>query len=115
MRGTDERMALVNARVSALTRRRERQGIAGLSTLSGGLLLALLTIIGRFSGTVHNLPSGDLAGSSLLADSAGGYVLVAVAAFIAAVAVTTLCFRLRDRQRTERQKDHKEKNEEENT
>ena len=108
MRGIDERTALVSARVRALKRRRDRQSLMGLSVISVCLFAALAETIGRFSGTVHGLPSGDLTGSSLLADSAGGYVLVAVIAFIAAVAVTTLCFRLRGRQRAEFQEGNKE-------
>ena len=97
MRGTDERVALAVARTRILDRRRERRRVAGLSALSGGLLTALLVTIGRFSGAGHGLPTGELTGASLLADSAGGYVLVAVLSFAAAVAVTTMCFRYRRR------------------
>lgn len=95
MRGTDERMALVAARAMALDRQRERREAAGLSALSGGLLTALLVTIGQLSGACHDPLAGELTGASLLAESAGGYVLVAVLSFAAAVIVTTLCFRYR--------------------
>ncbi len=95
MRNTDERMALVTARTAALTREQERRTFAGLSALSTVLLSALLIVIGRFSGAGHGLSPGELTGSSLLGESAGGYVLVAVLSFAAAVAITVLCFRYR--------------------
>ena len=37
-------------------------------------------------------------GAMLLREDAGGYVLVAVVSFAAAVAITVLCFRLRNRE-----------------
>ena len=37
-------------------------------------------------------------GAMLLRQDAGGYVLVAVVSFAAAAAITTLCFRLRNRE-----------------
>lgn len=97
MRGTDERMALAAARAKALDRQRERRRTAGLSALSGGLLAALLVTMGELSGPGHHPLTGELTGASLLAESAGGYVLVAVLSFAAAVVVTTLCFRFRRR------------------
>ncbi len=103
MRGIDERTALVSARVRALQRRRDRESLMGLSLISVCLFAALLEAVGRFSGTGHGLMSGELTGSSLLADSVGGYVLVAVIAFIAAVVITTICFRIKQKNERERQ------------
>ena len=98
MRNTDERMALVTARTAALTREQERRISAGLSALSTVMLSALVLVIGWFSGAGHGLSPGELTGSSLLGESAGGYVLVAVLSFAAAVAITVLCLRYRQKQ-----------------
>jgi len=72
--------------------------LTGLSALSLALFAALSWAVAECGGMRHGLTQGELAGSSLLADSAGGYVLVAVLSFAAAVAVTTLCFRYRRKQ-----------------
>ena len=114
MRGMEERIALVKARTRALARRRERKRLLGLSAVSICLTAALLDAIVRLGGAGHSLSAGELAGSSLLADSAGGYVLVAVLSFAAAVVVTTLCFRLRRRQETESNQDQKDQKDQKN-
>ena len=98
MRSTDQRAALVHVRAQALARQKERKTFAGLSALSLCLLMALTWTIVQCAGAGHGLSPGELTGSSLLADSAGGYVLVAVLSFTAAVAVTTLCFRFQRKQ-----------------
>lgn len=113
MRGMEERIALVKARTRALARRRERKRLLGLSAVSICLTAALLDAIVRLGGAGHSLSAGELAGSSLLADSAGGYVLVAVLSFAAAVVVTTLCFRLRGKQETK--SDNNQKNQKNQT
>ena len=69
MYDTARRVALVKQRVRENTRRRQRCGIYGLS-----------------------------AACMLLREDAGGYVLVAVVSFAAAVVITALCFRLRIRE-----------------
>lgn len=97
MRGTIERAALVHARVQALELQKRRRNLAGLSALSASLSILLFGAIGMLSGSGHSPPPGQMAGASLLSGSAGGYVLVAVLSFSAAVAFTTLCYRLKRR------------------
>lgn len=72
----------------ALDRQRERRSITGASALSVCLLSALVFFVARFSGGGHGLPSPAMAASSLLPESAGGYVLTAVIAFMLGVVVT---------------------------
>ena len=97
MYDTARRVALVKQRVRENTRRRQRRGIYGLSAVCM-LLFAVLT---QTAGTVIG-PGQPAAwgvfGAMLLREDAGGYVLVAVVSFAAAVVITVLCFRLRKRE-----------------
>ena len=109
MHSTEQRLALVEARTRALARQRTQRRAAGLSALSGCLLLGLVLLIGQLGGLKHDVVSGSMAGSSLLADSAGGYVLVALLSFAAAVIITTVCIRQRQKQnKNEQPQDKKE-------
>ena len=97
MYDTARRVALVKQRVRENTRRRQRRGIYGLSAACM-LLFAVLT---QAAGTV--VAPGQTAtwgsfGAMLLREDAGGYVLVAVVSFAAAVVITALCIRLRNRE-----------------
>ena len=97
MYDTARRVALVKQRVRENTRRRQRRGIYGLSAMCM-LLFAVLT---QAAGTVAGPGQPEawgVFGAMLLRQDAGGYVLVAVVSFAAAVVITALCFRLRIRE-----------------
>ena len=94
---TARRVALVKQRVRENTRRRQRRGIYGLSAACM-LLFAVLT---QAAGTVvapGQTATWGVFGAMLLREDAGGYVLVAVVSFAAAVVITALCIRLRNRE-----------------
>ena len=97
MYDTARRVALVKQRVRENTRRRQRRGIYGLSAacmlLFAVLTQAANTVIGQGQTAVWGV-----FGAMLLRENAGGYVLVAVVSFAAAVVITALCFRLRSRE-----------------
>ena len=97
MYDTARRVALVKQRVRENTRRKQRRSIYGLSAMCM-LLFAVLT---QAASTV--IGQGQTAvwgafGAMLLREDAGGYVLVAVVSFAAAVVITALCIRLRNRE-----------------
>ena len=97
MYDTARRVALVKQRVRENTRRKRQRGIYGLS----GACMLLCAVLMQAAGTV--IGQGQTAvwgvfGAMLLREDAGGYVLVAVVSFAAAVAITALCFRLRIRE-----------------
>ena len=97
MYDTAKRVALVKQRVRENTRRRQWRGIYGLSAAC----MLLFAVMMQAAGTV--IAPGQTAawgvfGAMLLREDAGGYVLVAVVSFAAAVAITALCFRLRIRE-----------------
>ena len=97
MYDTARRVALVKQRVREKTRRKQRRGIYGLSAMCM-LLFAVLT---QAAGTVVGPGQSEawgVFGAMLLREDAGGYVLVAVVSFAAAVVIIALCIRLRNRE-----------------
>ena len=96
MYDTAGRVALVKQRVRENTRRRQRRGIYGLSAACMLLFAALMQAADAVVGPGQTAAWGVF-GAMLLREDAGGYVLVAVASFAAAAAITALCFRLRSR------------------
>ena len=97
MYDTARRVALVKQRVRENNRRRQRRGIYVLSAacmlLFAVLTQAANTVIGQGQTAVWGV-----FGAMLLREDAGGYVLVGVVCFAAAVVITALCFRLRKRE-----------------
>ena len=97
MYDTARRVALVKQRVRENTRRRQRRGIYGLSAMCMLLFAVLMQAAGTVVGPGQPEAWGVF-GAMLLRQDAGGYVLVAVDSFAAAVVITALCFRLRNRE-----------------
>ena len=97
MYDTARRVTLVKQRVRENTRRRQRREAISLSAACM-LLFAVLT---QAAGTVvgpGQTAAWGVFGAMLLREDAGGYVLVAVVSFAAAVVITALCFRLRSKE-----------------
>ena len=97
MYDTARRVALVKQRVRENTRRRQRREAISLSAACMLLFAALTQAAGTVVGQGQTAAWGVF-GAMLLREDAGGYVLVAVVSFAAAVAITALCFRLRIRE-----------------
>ena len=97
MYDTARRVALVKQRVRENTRRRQRHGIYGLSAACM-LLFAVLTQAANTVIGPGQPEAWGVFGAMLLREDAGGYVLVAVVSFAAAVVITALCFRLRSKE-----------------
>ena len=101
MYDTARRVALVKQRVRENTRRRQRRGIYGLSAMCMLLFAALMQAAGTVVGPGQPEAWGVF-GAMLLREDAGGYVLVGVAAFTAAVVLTVVCMRLHEREKQKR-------------
>lgn len=97
MYDTARRVALVKQRVRENTRRRQRREVGGLSAVCLLLLAALMQTVGTVVAPGQTAAWGVF-GAMLLRENAGGYVLVAVVSFAAAVVITALCFRLRSKE-----------------
>ena len=102
MYDTARRVALVKQRVRENTRRRQRRGIYGLSAACMLLFAVLTQTAGTVIGPGQPEAWGAF-GAMLLREDAGGYVLVAVVSFAAAVVVTVFCTRLRKNNKQQEQ------------
>ena len=111
MYDTAERLRRAKRAARQLVRRQERKALRRLGTLCAVLALALTGALTHFAGSIPGAVQ-DAYGATLLADSAGGYVLVGVAAFVTAVALTVVCMRLHEQ---EKRKNCNDENEKENT
>ena len=97
MYDTARRVELVKRQIRKNTRRRQKRGIGRLSAVCMLLFAALMQTADRVVGPGQPEAWGVF-GAMLLREEAGGYVLVAVVSFAAAVIITALCFRLRNRE-----------------
>ena len=96
MYDTEERVSRAKEKAGRIVQKREKRIIRGLSTLCAVLSCCLAGVIEKLSegGEVQGMN-----GATLLSESTGGYVLVAVISFLVAVAFTLLCVRLHERSR----------------
>ena len=102
MYDTTRRVALVKQRVRKNTHRRQRR--EAISHLAACMLLCV--VLTQAVGTVVGPGQPEawgVFGAMLLREDAGGYVLVAVVSFAAAVVVTVFCTRLRKNNKQEKQ------------
>ena len=97
MYDTARRVALVKKRRHGYARRKQQREICGLSAACMLLFAALMQTAGTVVGPGQPEAWGVF-GAMLLREDAGGYVLVAVISFAAAVVITALCFRLRSKE-----------------
>ena len=109
MYDTAKRVALVKQRVRENTRRRQWRGIYGLSAacmLLFAVMMQAADVLMQTAGTVVGPGQPEawgVFGAMLLREDAGGYVLVAVVSFAAAVVVTVFCTRLRKNNKQQEQ------------
>ena len=102
MYDTARRVALVKQRVRENTRRRQRREAISLSAACMLLCAALMQTAGTVVGPGQTAAWGVF-GAMLLREDVGGYVLVAVVSFAAAVVVTVFCTRLRKNNKQQEQ------------
>ncbi len=94
MRTEEELILSLHARMAQRRRKKEQRTTNALRILCVCLTLCLVPLV--FGGAAHTGgTAGVYSGSSMLFDSTGGYVLVALAAFMVGAAVSQLCMRLR--------------------
>ncbi len=97
MRTAEERIRRLHSRAAELERSRDRRQIACLGSASVFFAILLSVMIAQTNDLEYSVMGDAFTGSSLLNESTGGYVLVAVIAFFAGVAVTAIIFRCRRR------------------
>ena len=99
---TTERVRRVKQTALRLIQKRERTALRRLGTLCTALALGLTGALAHFIGGAPGAAVQGAYGATLLADSAGGYVLVGVASFTAAAVLTVVCMRLHKREKREK-------------
>ena len=97
MYDTARRVALVKQRVRENTRRRQRREAISLSAFC---LMLFTALAGAADALIvrGQTDARGVFGAMLLREDAGGYVLVGVVCFAAAVVITALCFHLRKKE-----------------
>lgn len=95
MRTAEERIEVLHSRAHALKMERNVAWMKGLGGASGTLALCLVVLLSVMGKGGHDISGSGYAGTSLLSDDAGGYVLVAVIAFAVGVAITAILIRYR--------------------
>ena len=102
MYDTARRVTLVKQRVRETARRRQRREAISLSAACMLLFVVLTPAAGTVVGPGQTAAWGVF-GAMLLREDAGGYVLVGVVSFAAAVVVTVFCTRLRKNNKQQEQ------------
>ena len=102
MYDTARRVTLVKQRVRENTRRRQRREAISLSAFC---LMLFTALAGAADALIvrGQTAAWGVFGTRLLREDAGGYVLVAVVSFAAAVVVTVFCTRLRKNNKQQEQ------------
>ena len=97
MRSAEERVARMHERAAAIKRQEDRSRLRILGSVSAALLICLVVCMQQVQNMQNGILSGQNTGTSLLDDSAGGYVLAAVIAFIAGVVITAVIYKYRNK------------------
>lgn len=100
MHDTAAHVQMVKKRIHQRQRAQQKCSIYRLSTLCVLLSVLLVGMTGWFSGVEQMVHMG-MYGSMLLHEDAGGYVLVGVIAFAAAVIITVVCIRYAEKKRSQ--------------
>ncbi len=93
MRSASERVEAMHERARLLRRARDKTINSVLGGAGAVLLAGIVILTAMLGGMLHPIDNTGEVGSSLLFEGAGGYVLVGVVSFMAAVVITVVCIR----------------------
>ncbi len=109
MTDSNELVASLHRKMGARRRRREKRRTQALGAACAVLSICLAVLV--FGGEGHPMgTAGVFSGAAILFESAGGYVLAALLAFMAGVGVTVLIQRLRGGAAAPEDNEKKERN-----
>lgn len=97
MRNAEEKLNRMHIRAAEIKRKEDLSRLRVLGSLSGGLLICLVAVLQQLQRMQNEILIDQSTGSSLLDESAGGYVLAAIAAFFAGVIITAAIYKFRNR------------------
>lgn len=95
MRTAEERTRQLHRRAMEMEQSRNRRQLAGFGGLSGVFAVLLISMLVQTNRLSESVIYDHFAGSSLLSESTGGYVLIAVIAFFVGVVLTAVIHRRR--------------------
>jgi len=104
MRTAQERIILLHSRANELRKKTNERILIITGVASACLMSILIVMMTQTNYRAVTSANSQFAGTSLLSESAGGYVLVAVIAFVAAVVITLICIRIRQKEITKKAK-----------
>jgi predicted anti-sigma-YlaC factor YlaD len=93
----EERLLRMHARAKEIRMRRARTSLRVLGTVYGILMILLIAVMHRLRYLHNSVMTVQNMGSSMLSESTGAYVLVAVIAFTLGATITILAYRYRNR------------------
>ncbi len=107
MKSNAERLVLMHQKAQAMRRKRDRVSFSLNGSICAVLLISLFAVILRYQGLSPNASNNLYTASSLLPDGAGGYILVAVIAFMLGVVIAMLLKKQHDnKQKAEQDEDN---------
>lgn len=96
MRTQEERIKQLHERANEIEKRNDKIKTSGLGAFCVGIIALLVTCIVGASRAFHSTAGIRMQGASLLDNSAGGYVLVAVLAFYVGIIITAIIIKKRN-------------------
>ena len=91
----EERVAVLHQKMEARRRMKERRKTGLLGAMSCVLITCLVALIGIQGGAHQGATTASLySGATMLFEDVGGYVLLAIVAFMAGACLAVLCMRL---------------------
>ena len=97
MRNTEEKLLRMHERATELQEKRDRTVTRIMGSVSAVLMACLVVLIQQLQDMQSGIMAGQNTGSSMLGESTGGYVMIAVIAFTIGAIITALIFRYRNR------------------
>ena len=97
MKTTEERIAQLHKRADQLQLKREKKLLNIWGSASGCLAALVIMLVVHCGNASHSVINSQFAGSSMLSEAAGGYVLTAVLGFVAGVVIATVLRLYRDK------------------
>lgn len=95
MRDRADRLDAMHKRADELRRKRDVLVMRVLGTASALLLVSLIGVMTLLGTAGHSVSADGMYGTSMLNESTGGYILVAIISFMLAVVITVLCFKIK--------------------
>lgn len=98
---SEDRITSLHARMRARSRARERRKTSAIGAAAAVLSVCLCLLVSGGDMDHNGGTAGTYSGSTMLFEDIGGYVLVAVISFVAAVVITVFCIRWKSRPKEE--------------